>query len=84
MCLQALVDVIDCASLSTLLGSKIREENDDNMEIFLLTISETLSYVFFSSEIHVYFIILLYRAFTRSSSAHDMFFHMLNVGNSGM
>lgn len=49
MCLQALVDVIGCSSISTLLGSKIRDENDDNMEIFLLTISETVAYVFFWS-----------------------------------
>lgn len=46
MCLQALVDVINCTSISNLLGSKIRDENDDNMEIFLHTISETVAYVY--------------------------------------
>lgn len=48
MCLQALVDVTDCASISTLLASKVRDESDDNLEIFLLTISEIVAYVIFS------------------------------------
>ncbi|KAK8730657.1 hypothetical protein OTU49_007859 [Cherax quadricarinatus] len=43
LCLQSLVDVIECESLCTVLGSKIRDENDDNLEIFLHTISEIIA-----------------------------------------
>lgn len=53
MCLQALVDVIDCTSISALLGSKIRDENDDNIEIFLLTISETVAILVHESPKHI-------------------------------
>uniref|UniRef100_A0A0P4W3R7 Maestro heat-like repeat-containing protein family member 1 n=1 Tax=Scylla olivacea TaxID=85551 RepID=A0A0P4W3R7_SCYOL len=52
-CLQALIDVIDCASISNLLATKIRDESDENMEIHLLTVSETVAMLVHESPKHI-------------------------------
>ncbi|XP_045111851.1 maestro heat-like repeat-containing protein family member 1 isoform X2 [Portunus trituberculatus] len=52
-CLQALIDVIDCASISNLLAAKIRDESDENMEIHLLTVSETIAMLVHESPKHI-------------------------------
>ncbi|KAK8730652.1 hypothetical protein OTU49_007859 [Cherax quadricarinatus] len=53
LCLQSLVDVIECESLCTVLGSKIRDENDDNLEIFLHTISEIIAMLVLEAPKHI-------------------------------
>lgn len=52
-CLHSLVNVIDSKSLTTVLASKIRDENDDTLEIFLHTISEIIAMLVHDAPQHI-------------------------------
>ncbi|XP_042231664.1 maestro heat-like repeat-containing protein family member 1 isoform X2 [Homarus americanus] len=52
-CFQSLVNIIDCKSLSTALVSKIRDENDETLEMFLHTISEITAMLVHESPKHI-------------------------------
>ncbi|KAK3886737.1 hypothetical protein Pcinc_009116 [Petrolisthes cinctipes] len=52
-CFHSLVDVIDCKSLSTVLTSKIRDENDDTFEVFLHTVSEIVAVLVHEAPKHI-------------------------------
>nr|XP_045621254.1 maestro heat-like repeat-containing protein family member 1 isoform X2 [Procambarus clarkii] len=67
-CLQSLVDVIECNSLCNVLGSKIRDENDDTLEIFLHTLSEIIAMLVLESPKNIVKLV----SFLDTQHAHEM------------
>lgn len=52
-CLKSLVDVLGCKSLSTVLMTKIRDENEETLEIFLHSISEITAMIVHEAPQHI-------------------------------